>query len=201
MVKKVLGVSGSPRRGGNSDLVLQAVLDGAVGGGAETETVFLRDYQFQGCIGCERCRKDGECTGLLDGMQLLYPKIRESHGLVLVSPIYSYNVTALMKAFIDRLYAFYHFDDQRPGHWHSRIGNQGRVAVLAVVGEQASVEEGGMDLTMAVLRRSTMALGCEIAAEVPVLGVFRKGSVREQPQVLEQARAAGTLLASKLQDA
>ena len=195
---RVLGVSGSPRRGGNSDLLLQAILEGAAAGGVETEAVFLREYQFQGCIGCERCRKDGECTGLLDGMQLLYPKIRESHGLVLVSPIYSYNVTALMKAFIDRLYAFYHFDDQRPGHWHSRIGNQGRSAVLAVVGEQANVEDGGMDVTMAVMRRSATALGCEIAAEVPVLGVFQKGKVREQPQFLEHARAAGSILASKL---
>jgi multimeric flavodoxin WrbA len=197
----VLGVSGSPRPGGNSDILLQSILEGAAVGGAETKAVFLREYQFQGCIGCERCRKDGECTALLDGMQLLYPKIRESHGLVLVSPIYSYNVTALMKAFIDRLYAFYHFDNQRPGHWHSRIGNEGRKAVLAVVGEQANVEDGGIDLTMAVMRRSITALGCEIAAEVPVLGVFQKGGVREQPQSLEQARAAGSVLAAKLQGA
>jgi len=196
---RVLGVCGSPRRGGNSDLLLQSVLKGAAGGGVGTEAVYLREHQFQGCIGCERCRKDEACTGLMDGMQALYPKVREARGLVLVSPIYSYNVTAMMKAFIDRLYAFYHFDEQRPGHWHSRLGNQGRKAVLVVVGEQSTPEEGGADLTMAVLRRSVVALGYEVLAELFVLGVFPKGKVREQPQVLEQAEAAGRLLASRLQ--
>jgi len=195
----ILGVSGSPRSGGNSDVLLQSVLEGAAGGGVGTEAVYLREHQFQGCIGCERCRKDETCTGLMDGMQALYPKIREAHGMVLVSPIYSYNVTALMKAFIDRLYAFYYFDQQRPGHWHSRLDNQGRKAALVVVGEQSTPEEGGADLTMAVLRRSVAALGYEVVAELPALGFFPKGKVREQPQVLEQAEAAGRLLASRLQ--
>jgi len=197
-MNRVLGVSGSPRRGGNSDLLLQSVLEGAAGGGVGTEAVYLREHQFQGCIGCERCRKDDTCTGLMDGMQALYPKIREAHGLVLVSPIYSYNVTALMKAFIDRLYAFYYFDKQRPGHWHSRLGNQGRKAVLVVVGEQSTPEEGGADLTMAVLRRSSVALGYEVIAELPALGVFPKGKVREHPEMLEHARDAGRMLASGL---
>jgi multimeric flavodoxin WrbA len=86
-MNKVLGIGGSPRKGGNSDILLQRLLKGARDEGAATEEVLLRDYQFQPCIGCERCRKDKRCTGLQDGMQLIYPKILEAGGMVVISPI------------------------------------------------------------------------------------------------------------------
>jgi len=197
-MKKVLGIGGSPRKGGNSDILLKQLLKGARDGGAATEELQLRDYQFQPCIGCERCRKDKRCTGLQDGMQLIYPKIREAGGMVLISPIYSYNVTALMKAFIDRLYCFYNFSDERPGYWSSQLADQGRKAIIAVVGEQATREEGGMDLTFDTMRRSIKALGYEVIDELPVLGIFHKGKVMEYPQVLEQAEALGRRIASLL---
>jgi multimeric flavodoxin WrbA len=177
-------------------MLLKRLLKGASDEGVTTEGIQLRDYQFQACIGCERCRKDKQCTGLQDGMQLIYPKIREASGLVLISPIYSYNMTALMKAFIDRLYCFYNFSDERPGYWSSRLAGQGRKAVIAVVGEQSSREEGGMDLTLETIRRSVEALGHELVGELPILGIFHKGKVREYPQILEQAEALGRRLAS-----
>ena len=195
-MKKVLGIGGSPRKGGNSDILMKRLLKGARDGGAATEEIQLRDYQFQPCIGCERCRKDKRCTGLQDGMQLIYPKIREASGLVVISPIYSYNMTALMKSFIDRLYCFYDFSDERPGYWSSQLADQGRKAIIAVVGEQASREAGGMDLTLETMRRSIEALGHEVIGELPVLGIFHKGKVREYPQILEQAEDLGRRLAS-----
>ena len=195
-MKKVLGIGGSPRKGGNSDILLKRLLKGARDEGIATEEIQLRDYQFQPCIGCERCRKDKRCTGLQDGMQLIYPKIREASGLVLISPIYSYNMTALMKSFIDRLYCFYDFSDERPGYWSSQLADQGRKAIIAVVGEQASREAGGMDLTLETMRRSIEALGHEVINELPVLGIFNRGKVREYPQILEQAEAFGRRLAS-----
>jgi len=197
-MKKVLGVGGSPRKGGNSDILLKCILKGAADEDVATEEIQLRDYQFQPCIGCERCRKDKQCIGLQDGMQLIYPKIREANGIVLISPIYSYNVTALMKSFIDRLYCFYNFSDKRPGYWSSQLAGQGRKAIIAVVGEQANREEGGMDLTFETMRRSIEALGHEVIGELPVLGIFHKGKVKEYPQILEKAEALGRKLASLL---
>ncbi len=198
-MKKMLGIAGSPRKGGNSDVLMKRILKGARDEGITTEEIQLRDYQFQPCNGCERCRKDKRCTGLQDGMQLIYPKIRESGGMVVISPIYSYNMTALMKAFIDRLYSFYDFSDERPGNWSSQLANQGRKAMIAVVGEQNTRKEGGMDLTLETIRRNIEALGYEVTDELPVLGIFHKGRVREYPQVLEQAEALGRRLASLLQ--
>ncbi|AKG52970.1 iron-sulfur flavoprotein [Dehalogenimonas sp. WBC-2] len=194
----ILGVGGSPRRGGNSDILLHAVLKGAAAEGSVTAEVQLRDYQFQSCIACERCRKDKECTGLLDGMQLLYPKVLEAAGLVVISPIHNYNMTAIMKAFIDRLYCFYDFDTQRPGGWGSRLASHGRKAVIVVIGEQPDREEGGMDLTMETMRHALTALGYDVVAELPVLGVFHKGRVKEDAHIMEQAVDLGRRLAQQL---
>jgi multimeric flavodoxin WrbA len=194
-MKKVLGIGGSPRKGGNSDILLKRLLKGASDEGVVTEEIQLRDYQFQSCTGCERCRKDKWCTELQDGMQLIYPKIREASGLVLISPIHNYNMTALMKSFIDRLYCFYEFSDERPGYWSSQLADQGRKAIIAAVGEQASREEGGMDLTLKAMRLPIEALGYEVIGEMPVLGIFNKGKVRRYPQELEKAERLGRLLA------
>jgi multimeric flavodoxin WrbA len=194
-MNKILGIGGSPRKGGNSDILMKRFLKGARDEGVITEEIKLRDYQFQPCIGCEQCRKDKRCTGLLDGMQLIYPKIQEAGGLVVITPIYNYNMTALMKSFIDRLYSFYNFSDERPGYWSSQLAGQGRKSIIAVVGEQATREEGGMDLTLDTMRRSIVALGYEVIGELPVLGIFARGKVKEYPQILEQAEDLGRQLA------
>ena len=196
-MRKVLGISGSPRKGGNSDILLQHLLRGARSEVAATDMVRLRDYRFEPCIGCERCRKEGRCTGLQDGMQLLYPKIDKADGIVLVSPTHNYNVTAWMKAFIDRLYCYYVFTADRPRGWSSQLAGQGRRAVIATVGEQESAEEG-VGLTLQAMRLPIEALGYEVIGELTVLSTFDKGLIRESPDVLANAEALGSRLAHEL---
>jgi len=64
---RILGIGGSPRANGNSDAVLKTMVK-TLHREIKTEILQLRDYCFQSCIGCERCRKDKYCTGLNDGM-------------------------------------------------------------------------------------------------------------------------------------
>ena len=71
--QKILAISGSPRIHGNSDLLLKYILNGVQEENVPAEGIQLRDYYFKPCIGCERCRKDKICTGLNDGMHLVYP--------------------------------------------------------------------------------------------------------------------------------
>jgi multimeric flavodoxin WrbA len=144
-ITEILVTVASTRKGANTDILLSYLSKGASNQNTLVEVIHLRDYSFQLCIGCERCQKTKECSGLNDDIQLIYPKIRESTGSILVSPVHNYNVTAVMKAFIDRLYCFYDFGDKRPGKWSSRLANQGRKAIIAAVGEQCNNEEGGMD--------------------------------------------------------
>jgi multimeric flavodoxin WrbA len=191
----ILGVSGSPRKGGNCDVMLRTALEAAESGGAEVRAVYLRDYAFSSCIGCERCRRDKACSGLLDGMQLLYPLVERAKGLILASPAHHYNVSALMKAFIDRLYCYYDFDQRkRPGPWSSRLADQDRRAVLLGVCEQRTKEDG-MGFTMEAMQLPLEALGYAIAAREAVLGVFAKGAVKADADALARCARAGALLA------
>lgn len=193
---KVLGVGGSPRGGGNSDILLKHMLKGVAKYKIATESMQLRNFQYQGCIGCERCRKDKICTGLKDGMSLIYPDILESRGLVLVSPTHNYNVTAWMKAFIDRLYCFYTFDDNRPRGWSSRLAGQGRKAALAAICEQENKDD--MGFTLDAMRLPLQALGYEIVGELPVFRIFDRAKVKEKDEILISARKLGSDLAESL---
>ncbi len=193
---KVLGVSGSPRARGNTARLLKEILRGVSDAGGEASAVSLSGYTIAGCVGCERCRLDKTCTRFNDGMTLLYPRIAEADALVLGSPVYHYNVTSQMKAFIDRLYAFYDFTDERPRGYSSRLADRKRKAVVFAVGEQADPADLGVALE--ALSLPLQPLGYEVVAELPVLNCFEPGIVGEKKEMLEQAYRCGRELAAAL---
>ncbi len=192
----ILGVEGSPRAQGNSQHLLRAILAGATKYKIPSQSIHLREYRYEPCIGCEKCRKDKICTRFHDDMSLLYPELCNSRALVLVSPVHNYNITAWMKSFIDRLYCFYEFQNTRPRQWSSNLANQGRKAVIAVIGEQESTKDLGIPLD--ALRLPLEALGYEILAEIPVLKIFDRGGIKEHPEILEKAQQSGSQLAQAL---
>ena len=128
-------------------------------------------------------------------MQIIYPKITETSGIVLITPTHNHNVTAWMKAFIDRLYCYYNFSKERPGSWSSRLAGQNRKAVIASIGEQNNYEEG-VGFALDAMRIPIEDLGYDVIGELPVLGVFGKGGISRQ--VLEKAEGLGSQLASQL---
>ncbi|AKB18430.1 flavodoxin family protein [Methanosarcina sp. WWM596] len=193
---KILGVSGSPRKGGNTDVLLDSFLKGAESAGAETKKVLLREYSIESCIGCEACRKAGTCIRFHDGMELLYPEIEAAKGLILGSPTYNYNVTAPMKAFIDRLYPYYNFTDERPGPYSSKLGDQGRKALVFTVCEQEKLEE--MGFTLEALGMPLEALGYDVLEKFLATGCFAKGAVSKNEALLEKAFESGNKLAEAL---
>jgi multimeric flavodoxin WrbA len=193
---KILGVGGSPRKNGNSDRLLKAILKGAAARDVETEAIFLRDYSFSGCIGCEKCRKDGQCKGLLDGMQLIYPKIDHADALVLASPTYNYNITAPMKAFIDRLYCYYIFSAQRPGPYTNRLKGKTRLAAVTAVYEQTSPEE--MGFTIEAMKRPLEALGFLVIEMLTAHGIFKHGAVSGHKDIIADAEDRGLRLAERM---
>lgn len=194
---KVFGVSGSPRKNGNSDILLKNILMGAMQQDISAEHLNLTDIQFQGCIGCERCRKDKICTGLVDGMSVVYEKVISSRGLVLVSPTHNYNITSWMKAFIDRLYCFYTFSNDRPRNWLSQLAGQGRKAVIAAVCEQANKKD--MGYTLEAMKLPLEALGYEIVGELSVFKIFDKAKVKHDDHALRKSQELGGRLAQALE--
>ena len=84
---KVLGLFGSPRKGGNTDLLLDEALNGAAAEGATVEGIHLSDCRITPCVGCLGCFRDGACV-IADEMQQLYPRLLEADIIILASPIF-----------------------------------------------------------------------------------------------------------------
>jgi multimeric flavodoxin WrbA len=109
--KLILGISSSPRKGANTDILLDHALKAAGEYDyVRAETVYLRDYDIACCNSCVACCSEaaaangGEraCLSFRDGMDELYPKLLECRGLILASPVYFGSVNAQMKMFMDR---------------------------------------------------------------------------------------------------
>jgi len=101
---KILGLSCSPRKKGNTVTLLEEMLKGAAEHGANTELFSISGKDIRGCDSCYSCFTKGECH-IQDDMQPLYEKLLEADGIVFGSPIYTYGMTAQAKAIIDRIFA------------------------------------------------------------------------------------------------
>jgi multimeric flavodoxin WrbA len=110
---KVLGILGSPRVGGNSDILLDQALAGAKEAGAAVEKVILVKKRISGCLDCGKCNKAGVCV-IKDDMQAILKKILEADVIIHSVPLYFWAMTAQMKAYLDRWCAL--FDEN--WEWH-----------------------------------------------------------------------------------
>lgn len=97
----ILGISGSPRIGGNTDLLLEKALKGAEEKGARTEKVILNKLKMAPCQECETVTDNGTCK-IKDDFQALYEKIKKADALILASPIFFGSLSAQAKIMIDR---------------------------------------------------------------------------------------------------
>lgn len=102
---KILGLCFSPRKQGNTEIVLHEALQGAKLEGSEVEFYSVAGKNIKPCEGCRSCSKTGECR-IQDDMQEVYPKLLAADGIIFGSPIYFYGMTAQAKAVIDRTIAF-----------------------------------------------------------------------------------------------
>ena len=98
---KILGLSCSPRKMGNTEILLGEALNGAKHEGVEVELFSVSGKEIKPCDGCGSCRKTGECH-IKDDMQTVYPKLVEADGIIFGTPIYVYGMTTQAKAIIDR---------------------------------------------------------------------------------------------------
>jgi len=101
MSKKVLVLSASPRKGGNSDLLCDQFLLGAKEAGNQTEKIFLRDQEIGYCTGCESCYISHKCVQK-DDMAEILEKMIAADVIVMATPVYFYTMDAQMKTLIDR---------------------------------------------------------------------------------------------------
>jgi len=175
--KKVLGIVGSPRRGGNTDILVDEILRGAEEAGAEVEKISLSKLDIAPCLACDACGRAGKCAQQ-DDMQSLVEKMDSSQVMVLGTPLYWYGPSAQIKTFIDRWYGATH-----------EMTFEGRRVILAIAWGQPDAHAARH--TEGMFKEVLDFLNMEHFATVLAPGVFQQGDVREHSAVLEEAQRVG----------
>jgi len=184
---KVLGIYGSPRRGGNTDQLLDEALEGARAAGAETATVYARDLTMRGCIECGGCDETGKCV-LKDDMQSVYPLLYASDAIIMATPIFFYNVTSQLKAVIDRSQAAWAKQRiEKPGKRRKRYeGGRGYlIAAAATKGERL------FDCAEVTARYFFDALDMSYEEGLFFRQLEKGNDVQHRPETLKQAFELG----------
>ena len=185
---KVLSILGSPRRGGNTEILLDEALQGASDHGGFCEKVVLRDLKITPCLEIYKCAKDGVCA-IKDDMQDLFPKIEQAQRLIIASPIFFYSVSGWTKAMIDRcqsLWAKKYILKLPVSHVPDRRG--AFISVAATRGEKLF---DGVRLT---IKYFFDAIDVSYSDELLVRGVDDKGEIRKREEALQQAYELGRRL-------
>lgn len=186
---KALLLLGSPRKKGNTELLLNKITQGIEQANGKWELIRLPGLDIHPCIGCGTCEKKGICV-FKDDMQNLYEKISRADRIIIGSPIYFYNVTAQTKLFIDRCQALWsrkYVLKQPIGSNPDRRGYL--VSVSATRGER--IFEGAKLTAQYVFD----AMDCTYAGNLLVRGMDKKGVISDSPDELQRAIDFGIDLA------
>jgi len=181
---KVIGFVGSPRKDGNTDVLVQQVLNGVSAAGAETRIFYLNELNIKGCQGCNACKVNDKCA-LQDDMTALYDEIAEADGLVLGSPVYLSYLSGQTKCFLDRWYALLAAD------YTSKL-KQGKKIVLVYA--QANPDGELYRQSFASLSEFLNCCGIEVLDTLVAAGVGEAGAVTNDDAFMKNARETGERL-------
>ena len=173
--KKVLGIVGSPRRGANTETIIDQVLMGSVESGAFTEKIVLSEMNVNPCRACNACQRTGACI-IEDSFDSILDKMKESSVWVIGTPVYWWGPTAQMKAFIDRWYGV------------DRAIFRGKEIILAVS------SNGGPSyarLTVEMLESIIPYLDMRHIATLQASGTTGRDYVKNNPALMEKALKIG----------
>lgn len=180
---KVIGIIGSPRKGGNTEILVERVLAGASKAGAEVELFRLNELDIKGCQGCNYCQENERCRQQ-DDMQKIYDELFSADAVVIGSPIYISYVTAQTKIFLDRLYALL------------KVGEGSRLPAgkkCVLVYSQGGGNDGRKVMeSLAAFFKG--AFGMDVKAIIGDNNLNPLGAVNERKDVLQRAFEVGEAL-------
>jgi len=182
--RRVLGVIGSPRRNGNTAVLVEQALRAAKDAGAETDCVYLNESAIGPCRACDACVKTGICVQR-DDMDDLLRRMSAAGGWILGTPIYWWGPSAQFKTFLDRWYAPWQNVSTRA----TFTGR--RVVFVAAMGDTHTTTARH---AVGMITDSLKFLDMKLTATVLAGGVHAPGDVQEFPDVLSAARDAGKAL-------
>ena len=185
---KVLGIMGSPRIKGNTDLLLDEALRGAQGQGAKVEKLVVDKLKIAPCREYYGCVKDGNCV-IRDDMDNIYPKLLDADCVIVASPIFFYGLTSQVKALIDRCQALW----ARKYILKQRLPDSARKGAFIAVG--ATRGKKLFDGSILTVKYFFKTIGVKYVDELLVRGVDRRGEIKEHPTALSDAFELGRRLA------
>ena len=187
MAKTITAFTATPRKNGNSEILVDHILAGATQAGASAEKVRLHDLSVRPCTACEACQVSvAEPCIIEDDMASLLDKVRQADGLVLASPIYFFTVNAQMKAFLDRCYALFGggtFDEFR-----------GKSLAVALTYGDPDPLMSGANHALGMFLDAARFLGMGLAGCVHA-SCLKAGEVQSNRKALADAEALGRKLA------
>jgi multimeric flavodoxin WrbA len=184
---KALGIYGSPRKGGNTDLLLDRILEGSRQAGAEVESIYVRRLKINGCLECGSCDHTGECA-IRDDMDTVYPLLQEADVIFLASPNFFYNVTGQVKLLIDRSQAMWskRLLEKTPEQRRSYDGGKGYlICIGATKGKNLFV---GVELTV---KYFFDALDMTYEGGLLIDRVEEKGAILNHPDAMDRGFELG----------
>lgn len=180
---KILGIYGSPRKGGNTDILLDRVLEGARLAEAEVNSIYARDLKISGCRECGGCDKTGKCV-IKDDMQTIYPILQDADIIFLASPIFFYNMTSQVKTLIDRCQALWSKRMLEKAKEERKRYDSGRGYLIAVGATGGKRLFEGVELTA---KYFFDALDKSYEGGLFFRGIDKKAVVMEHPVALKEA--------------
>jgi multimeric flavodoxin WrbA len=199
VAKNILAFSASPRRGGNSSQLLEAVTEGIVDAGGVVTVFQTHDMDIAPCTGCGHCATLGRCV-IEDGFQDVFERVIDADGIVFASPLYFMNVPARGKVIIDRSQSFWAVK-----HMLGRDLFGGRIhrAGLLVACAGANAGPDGSDVFRGIEDTMTYvfdAWGVRMLERCVVAGVDEPGAVDAKTGVIDAARERGRELVRACSD-
>lgn len=173
----IAGIVGSPRRGGNTETIVNEVLNECRKAGASTELLHLAGYDLSPCNGCRKCFETQKCV-IEDDVEDLFERMACVDGFVVGTPVYFFNVSAQTKSFIDRIGYLNNARERRA--FRNKVG--GAVAVAGRQGSTSAISE-----ILLFLSHARMI----VAGPFVTALASKKGDVAHDTRGIEQARELG----------
>lgn len=190
---KVLGILGSPRTGGNSDVLLDEALSAAREAGAEIEKIMIGELSIGGCVECNDCFETGECT-IVDDMARVYAAIEAADRIIVASPIFFMGLPSQLKAVVDRCQQYWALKYVLNESFPRAAGSPARYGVFIGVG--ATSGEHLFDGALLTMKYFFDAIAAKPLPDEYLLvkGIDNKGEIADRADALQAARSIGTSL-------
>lgn len=186
---KVIAFLGSPRKGGNTELLLKEVIRGVENSGLSVQVFDLNSMNIQPCQDCGECEEKGKCI-VSDDMDSIYEAIRIADRIILASPIFFFALSAQTKTMIDRCQSFWceKYLLKRP----IAMGKSGRKGLLLLIGGMK--KEIGSKCSESCASAFFRTISVSEHATLSFLGIDKKGEILNHPTALQEAFEAGRKL-------